>query len=157
MRANGLAKCHPAGATPRNLPSTTLTVCAWPPGGQWNSAMDAKRPKSLGLRTSNSAVARESIEDAIGLTKELLMPAVSRCACSGGASMAASRLLPHVARRSVYMTFHIHDGTRCRRRLDCWNFETASGLPSEVSDIKTGQRIRTKLVLVSDGNTLAEQ
>ena len=27
----------------------------------------------------------------------------------------------------------------------------------EVSDIKTGQRIRTKLVLVSDGNTLAEQ
>jgi hypothetical protein len=38
-------------------------------------------------------------------------------------------------------------------RLDCWNFETASGLPSEVSDIKTGQRIRTKLVLVSDGNT----
>jgi hypothetical protein len=28
------------------------------------------------LRTSNSAVARESIEDAIGLTKELLMPAV---------------------------------------------------------------------------------
>jgi hypothetical protein len=43
------------------------------------------------------------------------------------------------------------------KRLDCWNFETASGLPSEVSDIKTGQRIRTKLVLVSDGNTLAEQ
>ena len=33
------------------------------------------------------------------------------------------------------------------------NFETASGSPSEVSDIKTGQRIRTKLVLVSDGNT----
>jgi hypothetical protein len=23
------------------------------------------------------------------------------------------------------------------KRLDCWNFETASGLPSEVSDIKT--------------------
>jgi hypothetical protein len=27
----------------------------------------------------------------------------------------------------------------------------------KISDIKTGQRIRTKLVLVSDGNTLAEQ
>ena len=92
----------------RNLTFPTLTACAWP-GGQWNRAMDAKRPKSLGLRTSSSAVARESIEDTIGLIPELLRLA-ARCACSGGASMVASRLLLKVARHHA------------ERRLDLQGF-----------------------------------
>ena len=45
-RANGLAKCHPAGARLAKSPiHKSDSVCLAHRGGQWNSATDAKRPK----------------------------------------------------------------------------------------------------------------